>query len=72
MVFFKELTLKLKSLIFSRGAILFHRLLDLDTKLSAGGPVRIIVSFRVEILKWLWRDIGLLSLSILETSIRVW
>ena len=50
-MFFKELNLKLKSFIFSFGAILFQRVPDRDTKFSAGGPVIIKISFLFEVLK---------------------
>ena len=72
MMFLREFNLKQKSKIFNLGAILFQRELDLETKLPAGVSVIMVVSFLLDILYWEWRDIGLLNLRILVTSISVW
>ena len=50
MLLLREFILKQKSKTFSLGAILFQRLLDLETKLSAGVFIMIVVSFRFDIL----------------------
>ena len=49
-VFFREAILKLWSVILSLGAILFHRVVDRETKFSVGVLVMIVVSFLWDIL----------------------
>ncbi len=61
-----------KSVSLILGVITFHKIADRETKFLLGVAVISRVSFRFEILNWLWMDMGILSFKILNTSIYVW